>query len=669
MRPPIRFVLDFSGGGVRERERAADDELRALPIHEHREHARLSAVLAAATVFSEPARAADATRNARRAADAAGDAIAHAWAAIAECVSELSCESTPERARKTADVLAIAQRTGETEFVDTAYLLHLSALAELGRMSELDQALSPVGTYLTSFPWLANGRHVAWFRCLQATLAGQATEAERLAHHAYAIAAAEDDPDAQSVLLGQLGILRWMQGRVVELEPAFLRARQTAPHEPIWGICLAWIWLRQGRTSAARALVASLPEISELPVDRNWLSSACILADVASELGDTRTARDVHAALVPFAERLVTIGLGVTCWGTVARPLALTAAAQGDLNDAIAYYRIAIDVAARAEAHPWLAEAQWELARQLVRRAKDGDLDEARALAAEAAATGRALHLHGIERPASALLESLPRDSGPDAQATAGRVSSATTPKPRIQVLNGFSVVANDGTAPRWQSRKARQLLKILVARRGAAVSRETVMDHLWPDHAPDALANRFSVAMSSVRRALDPGGLAPRDTYLIYTDGLIRLNPDVVDIDVVAYLRATETALASNAPPSVRRAQLADALALYTGEPLHEEREEVWSDDLRRDAHLAFFSSAHALAELLTDPDDLPERIDTYRRILALDPYDQRAHEGLIDSLTAAGSHGLAERARAEAGERMRELGVAGSTDAREAG
>ena len=78
-------------------------------------------------------------------------------------------------------------------------------------------------------------------------------------------------------------------------------------------------------------------------------------------------------------------------------------------------------------------------------------------------------------------------------------------------MLGAFEVSSADGTTARWTSRKARKLLKILVAHRGAPVHREVLMDLLWPTVDPATLGNRLSVALSTVRRALDPITRTPR--------------------------------------------------------------------------------------------------------------------------------------------------------------
>ena len=652
----MRFALQFSGQEMFTQQRRAEHLLGSLSPEDHTSRARLLAVLTAARAGVDPEGAEAASNAAVLAASRTSDPVAEAWALVARAVVDLSCEATKTRRDMTARVLVIAERAREPELVTPAYFLHLAALAELGEIKELDEALSPVGPLCSTYPWLSDGRQVAWFRGLRATLDGHIDTAERLAGTAYNVAVASEDPDAESVWVGQLAVIRWMQGRVSELEPAFLTARQLAPHEPVWAVSLAWMWVQQGRMSAARALVASLPEVDQLPVDRNWLSTLCILAVVASNLRIRDLAAQIYRLLHPFEERLMTIGLGVTCWGTVARPLALLARTMGDTGQAIAHYRIAVGVAARLGAQPWLAEAQWELAEMLAENAPD----EARGLASEAAATGRALRLTGIEGAAASVLARLQ-------QGTAGDCSEGAVPgqpvvvgvqsSASIRVMGGFEVRAVTGEPVRWQSRKARQLLKILVARRGIAVARESVMHLLWPDIPVERLANRFSVALTVVRRAFDPSGELPTDTFLEHSDGLVRLKIELLDVDAETFLAAANSALMAERGDPGRRENLEMALRLHTGEALGEEHTSLWAAELQREVRSTFFAVAHACAEAAAG--DSHARSDIFRSVLALDPFDQRAHRGLIEELTKLGAHGQAAECRVIYEERMASLGL----------
>ena len=66
-----------------------------------------------------------------------------------------------------------------------------------------------------------------------------------------------------------------------------------------------------------------------------------------------------------------------------------------------------------------------------------------------------------------------------------------------------------------WQSRKARDLLKILAARRGRPLTRDAAAEALWPNEHPGPLPNRLSVALSTLRKVLDPERVAPADHFI----------------------------------------------------------------------------------------------------------------------------------------------------------
>ena len=75
-----------------------------------------------------------------------------------------------------------------------------------------------------------------------------------------------------------------------------------------------------------------------------------------------------------------------------------------------------------------------------------------------------------------------------------------------IEALGRFRVLRAGAPVPRsaWRSRKARDLLKMLVARHGRPVSREALIEALWPEEDPVRCANRLSVALSTLRGVLD---------------------------------------------------------------------------------------------------------------------------------------------------------------------
>jgi two-component SAPR family response regulator len=135
------------------------------------------------------------------------------------------------------------------------------------------------------------------------------------------------------------------------------------------------------------------------------------------------------------------------------------------------------------------------------------------------------------------------------------------------------------------------------------------------------------------------------------------RLSIDVEDL--LALAERARTTPPDVPDPHGRERLLRRAMAAYAGDAFADEPYAAWAEQLRRQAHLAFFGVSHALAELVAAHGDHLGRVHLYRRVLALDPYDLPAHDGLIDSLDALGATSHAAAARVERHHRLAELGL----------
>ncbi len=168
-----------------------------------------------------------------------------------------------------------------------------------------------------------------------------------------------------------------------------------------------------------------------------------------------------------------------------------------------------------------------------------------------------------------------------------------------IQTLGGFSVL-REGEAiasGEWQSRKARDLVKILVARRGRSTPREMLMEALWPDEDPARLSNRLSVALSTARAVFDPDKRHPADHYIAADGESARLVMPSLTLDVDRFLRRAAVGLRL-----LGQGQDADALphlgaaeAEYSGDFLEEDAYVDWATPLREEARAAYLAVTRA--------------------------------------------------------------------------
>jgi DNA-binding SARP family transcriptional activator len=247
------------------------------------------------------------------------------------------------------------------------------------------------------------------------------------------------------------------------------------------------------------------------------------------------------------------------------------------------------------------------------------------------------------------------------------RAVARSAPVPiAIQTLGGF-VVVRDGSAlseADWQSRKARELLKILVSRRGRATPRELLMDTLWPDDPPDAVSNRLSVALSTLRSVLDPEKRHATDAFVQASRESIGLGRQTI-VDVEMFLREAEEGLALRGQGRSIAAtdRLAYAESLYAGEFLDDDPYSEWAVPLREEARAAYIAIMRALAEDAAQRGEYETASRNYRRILVSDGYDESAHLGLSSCLASTGRHGEARRAYRAYVEAMDRIGVTPSS------
>jgi DNA-binding SARP family transcriptional activator len=216
----------------------------------------------------------------------------------------------------------------------------------------------------------------------------------------------------------------------------------------------------------------------------------------------------------------------------------------------------------------------------------------------------------------------------------------------RIQSLGGFSVL-RDGELVRvseWQSKRARELLKLLIARRGRPATRAFLMETLWPGEDPERVANRLSVALTTVRGVLDPQHRFPAEHFVLSDKDSVALNLDALDIDMERFLATTSDGLdvlrRGDVPGALT--MLSTATAAYTGDFLEENPYDDWAVSVREEARAAYVSALRLMARHALDADTA---IANLLRILETDRYDEEAHLGLVRTLADARRHGEAHR------------------------
>ncbi|MEV2242628.1 BTAD domain-containing putative transcriptional regulator [Micromonospora sp. NPDC049891] len=254
-------------------------------------------------------------------------------------------------------------------------------------------------------------------------------------------------------------------------------------------------------------------------------------------------------------------------------------------------------------------------------------------------------------------------ETQPDRPAAGRRPTGVGVGGVLVRTLGRFEVrVAGAAVPPSaWQSRRARDLLRILVVRRGRPVPRGELCELLWPDDDPSRTGHRLSVLLSIVRGVLDPDRVFASDHYLVTDAASVALDVTHLRVDVMEFLGAVTHGreLLDRGARAEARTILTAAVRDYRADVFSDEPYADWASALREQARAAYVAALRMLAEAHRSAGDAGAAVDCLLRLLEQDPYDEPAHRMLVRTLVTGGQHGEARRAFARYRTAMRAIGV----------
>jgi tetratricopeptide (TPR) repeat protein len=377
--------------------RLLEEALEALGGDDGVPRARVLARLARALVFT-PAlhRRAALSEQAVSMARRLGDPATLAAVLYDRHLAVWGPDNPADRLAIAGEVVELAERCGDRALALQGRGLRTADLLELGDPAALRAEIEAYERAATELRQLHYLWHVPLLRATQALLAGRFEEAERLAAEGLAVGQRAHDQAVGVYVPVVVAVVRWLQGRLPELEGAVRELVARYPAVPAWRGALVLALALDGREGEARAELDWLAarDFADLPRDQQWLCNLALLAMACRRLGDRHRAAVVYELLLPCAGRLVpTTRLAVGCLGAVSHYLGILAAALGRWEAAAGHLAEAVATSGRAGAVPFLALSRHEYARALRARGAPGDRELAEEQLAQATATARALGL------------------------------------------------------------------------------------------------------------------------------------------------------------------------------------------------------------------------------------------------------------------------------------
>src|SRR6266849_3176539 len=137
----------------------------------------------------------------------------------------------------------------------------------------------------------------------------------------------------------------------------------------------------------------------------------------------------------------------------------------------------------------------------------------------------------------------------------------------RFCLLGGLRAEGLGREVTRFRTQKTAALLAYLAYYRDRSHPRDGLIEILWPEDDLDAARNKLRLALSSLRRQLEPPGV-PAGAIIVADRASVRLNALAITTDVAEFEAALESAGRSGSSQD-RALLLGQAVELYHGDLL----------------------------------------------------------------------------------------------------
>ncbi len=201
----------------------------------------------------------------------------------------------------------------------------------------------------------------------------------------------------------------------------------------------------------------------------------------------------------------------------------------------------------------------------------------------------------------------------------------------RLKLLGDFDARDEAGTPIAISAKKNRALLALLALEQSGSLSRERIAALLWSDRGQEQARRSLRQALTVLRQEL--GRFEP--SLLVGNDERVGLDLTRLRVDAREVADACE---------GTDMAALRHAAGLYTGPLLADATvEDPEFDDWLRTERQHYLDHAIALLDRLYQQTIGPERIDSGKRLVALDPLREASHRALAEAYLEVDERGLA--------------------------
>jgi len=226
------------------------------------------------------------------------------------------------------------------------------------------------------------------------------------------------------------------------------------------------------------------------------------------------------------------------------------------------------------------------------------------------------------------------------------------TPRIKVYCLGDFRVEQDQAVLSdsAWKSKRAKTLLKMLLAQDDHKLLRDQVVEKLWPDDDPEKQRVAYNVMLHRMRKALEPdAGQAPgKDVLCIQNEhDVLALNSTRIWTDVAEFRK--RFGLARRLKRTKDRAKALAAyestLAIYQGDFLPDDAYDDWAVDARERLRAHYHHALEDAGEIAELLEDRKKAAHFYDLRFASDPCNEKSCRWLMSWHVASGHRSEAVR------------------------
>ncbi len=204
-----------------------------------------------------------------------------------------------------------------------------------------------------------------------------------------------------------------------------------------------------------------------------------------------------------------------------------------------------------------------------------------------------------------------------------------------IACFGSFELTRGNMEIPpdQWPGEKPKLLFKYLALNHGRGfIARDELLELFWPDEAPDTTSKRLHVALTKLRRTLEPELtrgmpsaylLREGEAYRLYPGAAGTIDVALFDMEIAAAQKTTEEALAL--------AHYLKAEAWYKGHLFEEDHYIDWCREARENYRLKYLTLLEAIISGYRKQENWAKCIKYGQRYVTADPYAEEAYQALM--------------------------------------